>query len=127
MSRYQIRIPNDSSEPPDHVVLPYISDKPKFCFKPSENHPSPQSNQASHDGKTIAGLHKELQILSNCKLQTKSRHLYFRVVRLSFMRSLAISEPRVLLLEEGKASIATYCVRRQDLPFSVIPPNVHPP
>ncbi|KAK0472120.1 hypothetical protein EDD18DRAFT_1410541 [Armillaria luteobubalina] len=71
MSRYQIRIPSDSSEPPDHVVLPYISDEPKILLQPSENHPSPQSNQASHDGKTIAGLHKELQILSKDRLGTE--------------------------------------------------------
>ncbi|KAK0188549.1 hypothetical protein F5146DRAFT_671306 [Armillaria mellea] len=92
VSRHRIRIPGDSSAPPDHVVLPCISEGSKTSLQPSGNYSS--SDQASRDEKTIDGLHKELQILSkqmtdsrprfpSCKLRTKSCHLHLRLVRLS--------------------------------------------
>ncbi|KAK0436864.1 hypothetical protein EV421DRAFT_1090804 [Armillaria borealis] len=123
-----VSMPDDSSAPPDHVVLPCISEGPKFLLQPTGNHSSSLSDQASRDEKTIAGLHKELQIFSkqmadsktkisqlqatneelSSKLQSCQTELKSTTTEIcSLTKRLAVSEPRVLLLEEEKASIAT--------------------
>ncbi|PBK69123.1 hypothetical protein ARMSODRAFT_1085004 [Armillaria solidipes] len=123
-----VSMPDDSSAPPDHVVLPCISEGPKFLLQPTGNHSSSLSDQASRDEKTIADLHKELQIFSkqmadsktkisqlqatneelSSKLQSCQTELKSTTTEIcSLTKRLAVSEPRVSLLEEEKASIAT--------------------
>ncbi|KAK0489283.1 hypothetical protein IW261DRAFT_1444050 [Armillaria novae-zelandiae] len=70
--RYQIRIPSDSSAPPDLVVLSCVSEEPNGLLQLSESHSSSQSDQANPDGNTIAGLYKKLQILSKQMADSKT-------------------------------------------------------